>query len=106
MEAKHIAKKLEIAGRLECVVEKPAYITLKDYKENFNTNSKYHLINSAKSELSNVVKTIAENINKSIRDKLHCNLWKNASNVIDWFQNITDKGKYIFLQFDIEEIYP
>ena len=99
-------KKLEIIDRLECVVEKPAYITIKDYKENFNTNPKCHLINPAKSELGDVAKTIAENINKSIRDKLHCNLWKNTSNIIDWFQNITDKGNCIFLQFDIEEIYP
>ena len=47
-----------------------------------------------------------ENINKTVREKLHCNQWRNTSNVIDWFQNITDKENYIFIQFDIEEFYP
>ena len=46
-----------------------------------------------------------ENINKTVREKLHCNQWRNTSNVIDWFQNITDKENYIFIQFDIEEFY-
>ena len=90
LEAKHIAKKLEIADRVECMAEKPAYITLKDHKENFNINPKSHLINPAKSELGKVAKTIVENINKTVREKLHCNQWRNTSNVIDWFQNITN----------------
>ena len=47
-----------------------------------------------------------ENINKTVREKLHCNQWRNASNVIDWFQNITDKENCILIQFDIEEFYP
>ena len=38
LEAKHIAKKLEIADRVECLARKPAYITLKDNKEHFNIN--------------------------------------------------------------------
>ena len=106
LEAKHIAKKLEIADRVECMARKPAYITLKDCKESFNINPKCRLINPAKSELGKVAKTIAENINKTVRKKLHCNQWRNTSNVIDWFQNITDKGNCIFIQFDIEEFYP
>ena len=88
LEAKHIAKELEIADRVECVAEKPAYITLKDHIENFNINPKFRLINPAKSELGKVAKTIVENINKTIRENLHCNQWRNTSNVIDWFQNI------------------
>ena len=91
------------------MARKPAYITLitlKDNKENFNINPKCPLINSAKSEHGKVAKYIVENINKTVRQKLHCNQWRNTSNVIDWIQNITDKGNCIFIQFDIEEFYP
>ena len=73
LEAKHIAKKLEIADRIECMARKPAYITIKDHKENFNINPKCRLINPAKSELMKVAKIIVENINKTVREKLHCN---------------------------------
>ena len=95
LEAKHIAKKLEIADRVECVAEKPAYITLKDHIENFNINSKFRLINPAKSELGKVAKTIVENINKTVREK------RNTLNVIDLFQNITLLTKGIVYLFNM-----
>ena len=88
------------------MARKLAYTTIKDHKENFNINPKCCLINPAKSELRKVAKSIVENINKTIREKLHCNQWRNTSNVIDWFQNITDKGNCIFIQFDTEEFCP
>ena len=66
LEAKHIAKNLEMADRVECMAKKPAYITLKDHKENFNINPKCHLINLAESELRKVAKIIVENINKTV----------------------------------------
>ena len=105
LEAKHIAKKLEIADRVECMARKPGYITIKDHKENLYINPICCLINPAKSELGKVAKIIVENINKTVREKLHCNQWRNTSNVIYWFQNITDKGNCMFIQFDIEEFY-
>ena len=37
---------------------------------------------------------------------LYCNQWKNTSNVINWFQNIADKGNSIFIKYDIDEFYP
>ena len=73
------------------MARKPAYITLNDHKENFNINTKCRLINPDKSELWKVAKIIVENINKTVREKLHYNQWGNTSNVIDWFQNIADK---------------
>ena len=106
MGAQDFANKLEIAGRVECLARKPAYITLKCHKENFNINPKCRLRNLAKSELGKVAKIIKENINKTVRGKLYCNQWRNTSNVIDWFQNITNKENCIFIQFDIEEFYP
>ena len=106
MGAQDFANKLEIAGRVECLARKPAYITLKCHKENFNINPKCRLRNLAKSELGKVAKIIKENINKTVRGKLYCNQWRNTSNVINWFQNITDKENCISIQFDIEEFYP
>ena len=79
--------------------------TLKDHKENFNINPECRLINPAKNELGKVAKTIVENINKIVRGKLHCNQYRNTSNIINWFQNIANKGNCIFIQFDIEEFY-
>ena len=80
--------------------------TLKDHKENFNINPECRLINPAKNELGKVAKTIVENINKIVRGKLHCNQYRNTSNIINWFQNIADKGNCILIQFDIQEFYP
>ena len=84
---------------------KPAYITLKDHQEILNINPKCHLINPANSELGKIAKIIVEKINKTVREKVYCNQWRNGSNVIDWFQNIVDKGNFISIQFDIEEFY-
>ena len=58
MEAKHIAKTLEIADRVECMDRKPAYRTLNDHKKNYNINPKCRLINPAKSELGKIAKII------------------------------------------------
>ena len=88
-----------------CMSRKPAYRTIKGHKENFSINPKCYVINPAKRELGKIANIIVENLNKTVREKLHCNQWRNTSNVIDWFQNITDKGNCIFIQFDIEEFY-
>ena len=85
-------KKLEIADRVEFMAEKPAYITLKDHKENFNINPKCHLINPAKSELGKVSKTIVENINKTVREKLHCNQWRNRQMLLIGSKILPTKG--------------
>ena len=75
-------------------------------QENFNINPKYRLIDPAKSELWKVAKIIVENIDKTVREKLHCNQWRNILNVINWFQDIPNKGNCIFIQFDMEQFYP
>ena len=67
------------------------------YQENFNIYPKSRLINPAKSELRRVAKTIVENINKTVRQKLHYKQWRNTSNAIDWFQNIAEKVNCIFI---------
>ena len=66
LEPKHIARRLEIADRVKCMARRPAYITLKDHKENLNMNTECRLKNPAKSELEKVAKIIVENINKTV----------------------------------------
>ena len=38
-EAKHIAEKYDIAERVDCFAKSKAFATLKDHKENFQSNS-------------------------------------------------------------------
>ena len=90
-ELKGISHNLGIGDRIDTMAKTPAFITLKDHKDNFETNPKCRLINPSKSELGKVSKTILDNINNRLREVLHVNQWKNSSSVIDWFNSI-DKG--------------
>ena len=105
-EAKSIAEKLELADRVESLAKSPAYITLKDHKENFSTSPKCRLINPSKSELGKISKAKVEKINDSIKSQLNINQWKNTDQVITWFENIPNKSECSFIQFDIKEFYP
>ena len=49
-EAKHIAGKLARTDCIERLAKTPAYITLKDYNENFHVSTLSGLINPCKSE--------------------------------------------------------
>ena len=88
------------------MAEKPAFITLKDHKDNFNSNPKCRLINPSKTELGKVSKIILDDINNRLRSKLHVNQWQNSTSVIDWFNSISNKPSHVFLSFDIVEFYP
>ena len=50
-ELKNIADNLSIGDRIDIMAKKPAFITLKDHKDNFKSNRKCRLINPSKSEL-------------------------------------------------------
>ena len=64
MEAKHVAKKLELSDRIEYLARNPAFITLKDHKENFNSKLPCRLINPSKTELGKVSKQKLEKSTK------------------------------------------
>ena len=106
MEAKNIAKKIQLSDRIECLAKTPAFITLKDHKDNFQSSLHCRLINPSKSELGQVSKSILENINQHLVKLLHVNQWKNSASVIEWFRNIEDKKNCTFIKFDIREFYP
>ena len=105
-EAKELASKLDIADKVECTAKTEAFVTLKDHKEDFNSNPKCRLINPAKSELGKVSKRIIEKINEEVKSLSNVNQWKNTKNVTAWFQDIENKKNCSFTQFDIEEFYP
>ena len=106
VEAKKIAKSMNLADKIECLAEREAFITLKDHKDNFENNTKCRLLNPAKSEIGIISKSHLQSINDSIRQQLNLNQWRSTSTVIDWFKNIDSKDSKHFLQLDIVDFYP
>ena len=87
MEAKNIAKKIQLSDRIECLPKTPAFITLKDHKDNFQSSLHCRLINPSKSELGKVSKSILEIIMQYLVKLLHVNQLKNSASVIECFRN-------------------
>ena len=97
---------MKLDNKIECQTEPHAFITLRDYNENFKQNAKCRLINPAKREIGQVSKLyLARNI-KDINNIKKFNQWRNTLTVIKWFQNITNKNDCRFIIFDISEFYP
>ena len=88
------------------MAKKPAFITLKDHKDNFDSNPKCRLINPSKSELGKVSKNILDDINNGLRSKLNVDQWKNSASIINWFESINNKPNHTFISFDIVEFHP
>ena len=86
-EAKHIAESYDIAERVDCFAKSNAFITLKDHKENFQSNPKCRLINPAKSEIGKASKLFIENINTKVRDISSFNQWRDTDSIITWFES-------------------
>ena len=105
-EARAIASRLEIADRVEVMSQSLAFITIKDHKENFETDTKCRLINPAKSQIGILSRQILQRANKQLRSKLKLNQWQSTSDVLSWFHNIKSKGRRSFMQVDIKEYYP
>ena len=105
IEAKNIAKKIQLSDRIECLAKTPAFITLKDNEDDFQSSLPYRLINPSKSELGKISKSILENINHHLIKLLCVKQWKNSASVIEWFKNIKEKNNCTFIKFDIREFY-
>ena len=91
-EAKHIATKLKLQDRIERIAEKPAFITLKDHKDNFENAPKCRLLNPAKSEIGVVSKHRLQIINEEICEQTGLSQWRNTQTALNWFKNIRSKG--------------
>ena len=87
-KAKIIAEKLELADKIDILDSKPAYITLKDHKENFRNHPKCRLINPSKSQIGLISKQILDKINRQILEATKLNQWINSNAVIEWFNNL------------------
>ena len=70
LEAKHIAMKTKLSNCIKKLGETPAYVTLKDHKDNFRSNPLCRLINPSKSEISKVSKILLENIDTNLLSQL------------------------------------
>ena len=106
MEAKIIAQNLELSDRMEVLAEIPAYITLKDHKENFRSHPTCRLINPAKGQIGIVSKQVLDRINGEVLKATKVNQWKNSGAVIHWFNSITTRQNSTFISFDIVNFYP
>jgi hypothetical protein len=105
-EAKHIASTYSVDNRAESLARSPAFITLKDHKDNFNQKHPCRLINPCKNELGAISKNILDRVNSILRQKLKINQWKNTNEVLEWFSSIKNKNSCSFVQLDIKEFYP
>ena len=68
-EAKNLISNLKIHDKILKMPLKNAYMTVKDYKENFLTYPKCKLINTSKYDVGRIVKIKIECINKAVRLK-------------------------------------
>ena len=105
-EARILTSKLDLADRVQCYARKPAFITLKDHKPNFDNNPKCRLINPAKSEVERISKILLDKINNEVRCKTNLNQWRSTKSVVDWFQNLDAQRNTKFIKFDIVNFYP
>ena len=78
-EAKTIFKPLQFEKRVKHYAERPAFISLKDHKENFKYNIKCVLINPSKGEMDVASKKFLEQINNKLNNHLCYNQWHSTS---------------------------
>ena len=71
---KSIAEKLDLDDRIYALRKHEAFITIKDHKEHFETNTKCRLINPTKSEVGKVSKKILARIVASVKEKTNLKL--------------------------------
>ena len=102
---KEVAERLEVDDRLYCTSKRDCFITLKDHKKQFMNNPKFRLINPAKPEIGMVSKRMLSKIISAIKSKSQLLQWKNSDSVVQWFQNLKEKKRLKFIQFDVVDFY-
>ena len=105
-EAAELTSKLNIADRVDEYITAEAFLTVKDHKANFPDRKEYRLLNPAKSNLGRVSKIILDEAIKNVKTGTNLNLWKNSSQVIEWFKNLQNKENLTFFKFDVVSFYP
>ena len=92
LDTKIIAQNLIIDDQVEKMQETEAFLPTKDHEEGFPHMLFFRLINSSKSDIGKINKSV----NKS----------KNTSQVITSFKNIKSKKASSFVHFNVENFYP
>ena len=105
-EAKTIDDELDLTDRIETLAEKPAFITIKDHKDNIPSRIQHRLINPSKSEIGIISKQILDRINVDPIKHTSAIQWKNTGALINWFNSIPDKQDCSFLTYDVVKFYP
>jgi len=100
LEAKEIAKRLDLDDRVNTTAKREAFITLKDHKPNFANNPTCLLISKQ------ISKQILDRKNTTITNHLSLNQWKNTRAVLNWFNSIEQKERHTFTAFDVVDFYP
>ena len=106
VDAKKIAKDLELEVRIEKMQESECYITVKDHKEDFPRKISCRLINPSKLDIGKLSKIILDEINSDVLSSVQVKQWKNSQAVVEWFKNIRNKNNASFIVFDVESFYP
>ena len=105
-EAANIAKELELEDRIEALSTKPAFLTVKDHKEDWPTKISCRLINPTKSNIGIISKKILDRINQDLRSTLEVHQWRSSKEVLRWFSGLERKRNLRFLKFDVDQFYP
>ena len=105
VDAKKIAKDLELEDRIEKMQKSECYVTVKHHKEDF-PHKICQLINPSKSDIGKLSKIILDKINSDVLSSVQVNQWKNSQAVVEWFKNIRNKNNASFIVFDIKSFYP
>ena len=103
---KKLAEDLDLEDRVPVTEKREAFGTLKDGKDNFNTNPKMRLLNPCKPWLGRVSKQLVEKIVTDVQKKQTKLLqFKNSISVIQWFDKLRNKEQYTFIKFDVDNFY-
>ena len=101
-----MASSLGISDRVEVMSKSDSYVNLKDHKPDFENHPTYRLLNPNKCNMGKVSKEILQSVNEKLKNITKFNQWKNSYEVIQWFNEIEDKDRSSFIQYDIEKFYP
>ena len=69
----------------------------KDHKQNFQDKKLARLFNPTKTKLGLVSKDLIHRITSRLLSSPKYNMWKNPMDIIDWFKDIKDKKRSIFI---------
>ena len=105
-KARDFAIQLELDDRVFKTERREALFTLKDHKENFANNPQVRLLNPTKPELGRISKQKLAVIVQEVKEKSGLTQWRSDTSAIRWFEQLEDKERLRFIEFDIMSFYP